>query len=301
MSRSPSSWQRVSKRRKCPVCGRPDWCLYAGRDDSPDAVICARTESRKRCGESGWLHQLRRDGPAWSPRVRRIEVSAAKIGGEQIIDFANLAAEYQQAIQLEALERLAVALGLTANSLKRLGIGWSKQNGAWTFPMYDAGGNVLGIRLRLAGGRNLSVRGGHEGLFIPEGLPHGDRLLVTEGPTDCGAMLDLDFSAVGRPSCIGGVRLLVELVRRHRPAEVVIVADGDTPGQRGAENLAMVMATYVSAVRIITPPSGIKDARAWKQSGATAADVQSGIDAVPVQNLTVHRRQNTGATQHVRQ
>ena len=35
-----STWQRVSKRRPCPVCERPDWCMYAGPDDSPTAVIC---------------------------------------------------------------------------------------------------------------------------------------------------------------------------------------------------------------------------------------------------------------------
>ncbi len=42
---------------------------------------------------------------------------------------------------------------------------------------------------------------------------------------------------------------------------------------------------YVPEVRIITPPSGIKDARQWVQSGATAADVQLAIDATPIRRL----------------
>ena len=111
--------------------------------------------------------------------------------------------------------------------------------------------------------RKLAVRGGHEGLFSPEGLADGGRLLVTEGPTDCGAPLDLGFHAVGRPSCTGGVKLLVELVGQQRPAEAIIVGDGDGPGQRGAETLAVVLVAYAAAVRVLhlrpaskTPDSG---------------------------------------------
>ena len=34
-------------------------------------------------------------------------------------------------------------------------------------------------------------------------------------------------------------------------------------------------------------PAGIKDAREWKRSGATAADVLAAIDAAPVRKLRV--------------
>jgi len=46
-------WQRVSPRRPCPICGRASWCMVAGPDDSPTAVICPRTPSDKRAGEAG--------------------------------------------------------------------------------------------------------------------------------------------------------------------------------------------------------------------------------------------------------
>jgi hypothetical protein len=81
--------------------------------------------------------------------------------------------------------------------------------------------------------------------------------------------------------------LLVELVKQRRPAEVCIVADSDAPGQRGAGNLAAVLLAYSPAVRTIAPPAGIKDARQWKQRGATAADVAAAIDAAPVQRLAI--------------
>jgi len=65
-------WQRVSKVRPCPVCNKPDWCLYAGPADAPEAAICARVESPRRCGQAAWLHRLRDSATAWPPWERRI-------------------------------------------------------------------------------------------------------------------------------------------------------------------------------------------------------------------------------------
>jgi hypothetical protein len=285
MSKS-STWQRVSKGRPCPVCGKPDWCMYVGAEDSPTAAICARIESPKCCGEAGWLHVLRDGGPTWSPRIRRIEVSAARIGAATL-DFAKLAADFRAAVRPEALDKLAQSLAVSVESLRRLGIGWSVRHRCWSFPMSNAAGNVLGIRLRRPDGRKLSVRGGKEGLLIPDGLDAHDLLLTAEGPTDTAALLDLGFNVVGRPSCMGGVKLLVELARKLKPSGVVIVADGDAPGQRGAESLAVTLMAYCPAVRVITPPSGIKDAREWTRRGAAAGDVQAVIAAAPVRKLVV--------------
>ena len=294
MSKS-STWQRVSKRRPCPVCGKPDWCMSTGPEDSPTAVICARVESPKRCREAGWLHVLRGDGPAWAPWKRSIHVAVRMMsepsGGKP--DVAKLADDFRQAAKPEALGRLALTLGVSVESLRRLRVGWSGKNRAWSFPMSNAAGQVLGIRLRLPNGKKLSVRGGREGLFIPEGIGAGDRLLIAEGPSDTTALLDLRFPAVGRPSCMGGVKLLVELVRKLKPSAVVIVADGDAPGRRGAESLAAALVAYCSEVRTITPPAGVKDAREWKRSGATAAEVEAAIGAAAVRKLRVSVRRKS--------
>ena len=287
-----STWQRVSKRRPCPVCGKPDWCMYVGPQDSPTAAMCARTESFKRCGEGGWLHVLRDDGPMWTPWRRSIRVAVRMMNepANGKADFAKLAGDFQAAVRPEALDKLAVSLGVSVESLRRLGIGWSGKNRAWAFPMSNAAGNMLGIRLRLPNGKKLSVRGGREGLFLPDGIDANGLLLVCEGPTDTAALLDLGVNAVGRPSCRGGVKLLVELVRKLKPSGVVIVADGDVPGQRGATNLATVLLAYSASVRTITPPAPFKDARAWRQGGATAADVQRAINTAPVRTLRVSTR-----------
>ena len=290
-------WRRVTRRRPCPVCGKPDWCLYTGDDDAPTAAICQRIESPKQCGAGGWLHKLR-DDDAWRPSRRMVHVPVDMTTGG--IDFGRLAARYAAAVRSEALAALAAELGLTAGSLTRLGIGWAPEHRAWSFPMTNAAGRAVGIRLRLPNGRKLAVRGGKEGLFVPGGLSEElrttGRLLVCEGPTDTAAMLDLGFPAVGRPSCTGGVRLLVDLVRRLGLGELVVIADADPPGQRGAATLAAALVLY-APVKIITPPARIKDARAWKRAGATAADLLAAIAAAPVGRLRITSRR-TGSSRN---
>jgi 5S rRNA maturation endonuclease (ribonuclease M5) len=206
------------------------------------------------------------------------------------LDFGELAGRAVAAVKPEDLDRLAVAFGVSSTSLRRLRIGWLPDRRGWGFPMRSAAGAVVGVRLRFPNGKKLSVRGGREGLFLPEDLRPGGRLLITEGPTDCAALLDLGFSAVGRPSCRGGVKHLIDLTRRLAPEDVVIVADGDAPGRKGADDLARRLAAYVPTLRIVTPPPGIKDARAWKRAGATAADVLAAIEAAAPRRLEVRSK-----------
>jgi hypothetical protein len=281
------NWKRVTRDRRCPVCGRPDWCLYAGPEGDPTAAICARTESAKRCGEAGWLHRLR-DDPSWQP-ARRMVRTVALPRPVPLHDLANLAASYRTAVRADRLHALAQSLGLSVEALAALNIGWSATHRAWSFPMLSPTGCVLGIRLRRPGGFKFAVKGGGEGLFVPEGATEEKSLLlVCEGPTDTAALLDMGFRrVVGRPSCTSGVQLLAELVRRRQPPEVVIVSGDDEPGRLGAGHLASVLVAYAPTVRVIAPPEGIKDARDWRKAGGTRADVEKAIGAAPVRRLAV--------------
>ena len=294
MSYSPTQWHRVSRRRHCPICDKPDWCMFAGDPDNPTVALCQRIESQKRCGDAGWLHRLR-DDDQWRPNRRRtVSVPVAEpldvAPAPTLRHIAQLAQEFCQAVDAAALERLADGLGLSVESLKRLRVGWSAEHGAWTFPMTNTAGDVCGIRLRLQDGRKLSVRGGHEGLFIPSGLDTGQKVLIAEGPTDTAALLDFGFAAIGRPSCTGGLKLLVEFCKTQKPTEVAIVSDGDGPGWLGAESLAVVLMAHCQAIRVIAPPDGIDDAREWKRAGATRQEVEKVIQAAPVRRLSIHTR-----------
>jgi DNA primase len=157
--------------------------------------------------------------------------------------------------------------------------------------MKDAAGAILGVRLRRSNGSKFAVTGGREGLFLPSMDTADRRLFVCEGPKDVAAMLDMGFfNIVGRPSCTGGINLLVDLARRRRPKEVAVMSDEDEPGRRGADNLASVLVAYVPVVRVILPPDGIKDVRQWLQAGGDRLAVETAIVAAPARRLVIETR-----------
>ena len=280
-----SSWRRVRRGQPCPVCRHPDWCAVSA---DGAVALCQRVESARRVGEAGWLHRLTDSRPRATPRSYTVPY-----GTDPVPELRPLAEQFRAALDPGRLHQLAASLGLSEQSLQRLGVGWAADHGAWTFPMAHADGHVVGIRLRFPNGRKLAIKGSKEGLFLPDppGVCSTPRLLVCEGPTDTAALLDLGLEGVaGRPSCTGGIKQLVEVVRRRRAREVVIVADADEPGQRGAHYLATVLTVYSPAVRVIQPPPGVKDARDWLRAGGTAADVERAIAAAPVRRLAVRTR-----------
>jgi 5S rRNA maturation endonuclease (ribonuclease M5) len=275
--------------------------MYAGTPNSPDAAICARIESDKCVGTkgAGWLHRLRDDNQwqSWGRYERRLKIDAP----DPVIDFGIATEECEAALGPLGRKRLADELGVSDQSLHRLRVGWSHKYRSYTFPMTDAAGRVRGIRLRGMIGHKWAVTGSRDGLFIPRNvlvsLPFdggGGMLLVCEGATDCAALTDLGFAAVGRPSCNGGTSQILSLIQKganNRPREVVIVADDDAPGLRGAQTLAAAVVAYVKSVRTITPPKGVKDARKWKQRGASRKDVLAVIEDAPA--LKLHYRVRT--------
>lgn len=255
---------RVNKELRCPVCGKHDWCLV--RADG-SAAICARIEdgSTKRCGEAGWLHVLSTEDRRQKSVVRSKKnnhPSPSQGRSQQTIDFAKLTEQYQRRCSERQVRFLSQSLGVTAESLKRLGIGWDGE--AFCFPMSDARMNIIGIRRRLGNGRKICVTGSRNGLFIPSGIENASRLVVCEGPTDCAAALDLGWAAIGRPNCDSKIAMTAAYIRKRN---VIIVADRDTAGMRGARKLYEALDKAGSAVRIVMPPAGCKDLREWKQRG----------------------------------
>jgi hypothetical protein len=203
--------------------------------------------------------------------------------------FDELARRYRTAVPPSLLGEFAAGLGVSADSLDRLGIGWTGR--AWAFPMINPrhSDRVCGIRLRAPRGAKFSVKGGKEGVFVPVGLAGTGPLLLLEGPTDTAAALDLGFDAVGRPSCSGGARLIIAVIKKIKPTSVVVVADADGPGQRGAAALARAVLVHHRDVRIVTPP--VKDLREWLCRGATPQVVLDAIAGVlPLQLKVTSRR-----------
>jgi len=254
-------------------------------------VICARVESPKRCGEAGWLHKLRDDWrnsppPRLDPKPERPEPKR---------DFAAFAELCTTQLHRDALGAFAGKMGLSVGSLVRLGLGWSLEHKAFTFPMRrGSDGKVVGIRLRLRSGRKLAVKGGREGLFVPSDTPRTGELYLPEGPTDTAALLDIGCEAVGRPSCNGGIQHILSFIARSKYAGICVVADADAPGQQWAKVLAEKLLPYAPRVWIVTPPDGHKDVRDWVRGGATKRN----IDGAAVPQETRNTLLSTNALYH---
>jgi hypothetical protein len=255
-------------------------------------VICTRTE----LGAT----KPTRDGCAWVhyPKAGTIKpVDVSTLPQRQYLDtetLTNIWAEALGHLLNDDLRKLATHLGLTSAALKAMDIGWMPSIRrephvwpGWVFPMRDAAGTIIGLKVRdKTTGEKKTVGGSREGLFLQSGLWEvsdlkGETLLITEGPTDCAAALDLNFRFVAaRPSAHAGVQHLIDLVRKLRRPPVVIVSDRDKDprrGQAGAKQLGHVLAAYASSVKVILPPEEVKDLREWLKQGATKIDLNLAI------------------------
>jgi len=165
-----------------------------------------------------------------------------------------------------SLRRLADAWGVSGASLEALGVGFSGHG--YTFPMRDAGGRVIGFRLRTweeAEGTvgKYSLPGSRNGLFIPEGVTFGNVQLLCEGESDTAAALTLKFAAVGRPGAQEAIDLAVHFVSQRLNACPCVMGDNDEAGRKGTVRLAEALREAGVPCRILFPPEGVKDLREW--------------------------------------
>ena len=265
--------RRVSKQNPCPVCGKPDWCLIA---EDGSAAICQRiTEgSVKKCGDAGYLHVLIDQPKSQHHRSHR-KFTIGQDDNKPNRDFTALQQLYSHQIKDEQLNNLSRQLGVSTQSLKWLRIGWDGK--AYTFPMSNDVGAVIGIQRRFPNGRKVSVNGSKTGLFIPSDLPAESTLLICEGSTDTATALDLGYAAFGRPSCNSKVEMTANFARGRA---VIIVSDNDSVGRIGSKRLARVLSLSCPSVKIIYPPKGIKDLRQWLKAGLSKEILQELIHKI---------------------
>lgn len=169
------------------------------------------------------------------------------------------------------LDGLGMSLGVDTDCLKAIGCAWSTQN-AWAFPMKDASGKMIGIRLRNDKGEKWAVRGSKSGLFLPSDysfVPDGICYLV-EGPTDLAAAMTIGLRAIGRAACLGQEQFILQWLIKNRVARLVIVTDNDEPGLRGAEKLQSML-SILSCVWV--PPC--KDLREFVNLGGNYKTMQA--------------------------
>lgn len=257
-----TKWNRVNKKRKCAICERPDWCTY-----TDDAACCMRVKSEKELRNGGWLHVT-----GTTPRYIRPVRQAIP---DRPIDAESMWQQWFQSTERGALDAFGLMLGVDTDALRTIGTAWASPNKAWAFPMKQANGKVIGIRLRDDAGNKWAVKGSKAGLFIPEEYPveFDGTLWLTEGPTDLAAALTIGLFAVGRPACLGQEEMILAYLDRIKTRRLVIVTDNDEPGIRGAEKLQSRL-PILSCIWI--PP--VKDMREYVNRGGSKRMIEGNVN-----------------------
>jgi len=235
-------WHRVTKDEPCPVCDREKYCM---RNTNWSAVLCTKVENDHPVGESNaWLHVLDPEANAGYSK------------------FEELFAVYQSNMLGGLPNALAESLGVTVESVEKIGAGFWPGEQAWIGPERDDKGRVVGLLMRFQkNGKKIMVKGSERGLIYEHPLPKTDKpIIIVEGWSDTLAAYDMGYVGVGRPSAEGGAKLLRSLLKGR---DVIIVGENDDAGRKGMEKIAAVLKASCPSIRKVLPPAKFKDLRAW--------------------------------------
>ena len=198
---------------------------------------------------------------------------------------AEKSERYRRALQgsRDALAELALRLGVSVHVLERLGVGWKAENvrpinggswiddgPAWTFPVMNGLGEVIGIQRRYLDEtiEDRLVRGSKPGLYVPSGWQEfRGPILITESVANVAYLIQSGCCAIGRPSVTGGVEHLARLLKAVDRQVIVVgeddrAADGRWPGKERAKTVAQALATRLGRkVKMWLPPEGCKSVR----------------------------------------
>ncbi len=260
-------WMQASNAFPCPICGRKHYCTM-----KPDqGIVKCTTVSdgafsfKKDNAGVGFFHKHKFDGIVPDPPKKEIKASQ---------DWASAMKEAVTAPRRH-FRTLARFFGCSPNHLREWEVGFltnrqlealdtrCNEYGCWTFPMRDAQGKVIGLRLRTPNGFKYAVRGSQNGLFYKTGLTPGRPLLVVDGASDALAGFVQNLHLVGRPSSTTGNDHLLPLIQRLQPIYVTQLLDddeGDTR-QHAYDTARDVLDSYPYG-SIIYPEKG-KDLREW--------------------------------------
>lgn len=243
-----NKWLRVNRQNRCPICDHFDWCVY-----SPELklAICMRiTSERPAKSESGgYLHPL--NGEHRPKYVKREETPKVEI------DATKLMAEFAQDTVASHLESFSESLGVSSAAIRSIGCQRAKRYSSWAFPMFDAAGEIIGIRLRRDDGTKFAVTGSRQGLFMSDKSPSKTAYIV-EGASDLSALISMGLWGIGRPSCLGCISTITATLSRLNVRRVVIIADNDDPGINGSA--ALVKELDIPSVVFIPPAKDLRQA-----------------------------------------
>jgi hypothetical protein len=277
-------WPYVTKDEPCKACGKPDWCKSNG-----EHFLCKRTSDPPAGYE---VNRREADCTIFKPKRESTPQAARKSKMSNPIrqevetrDWGAEAKQFQDDLPKKELDSLAHELGVSADALRKVGIGaeltppFARSPGGdpavicFTFPEENGLRKVIGIATRQPDGEKKSIKGSKRGLTIPIDLKieDGTVCLIVEGATDVAAAITVGLNVVGRPSNKTGIDHLVQLFADSN-ATIIVLGENDRkndeiwPGREGAEKTAEGLANKLQrSVSWALPPEGIKDFRDWLQ------------------------------------
>jgi hypothetical protein len=234
-----------------------------------------RVQSAHPSNDGGWYHFFEAGKqpvyrPAPKPLPKPLQTAGAMIES------------WKRTTPESRIDALAITLGVSLAALMALDACWSSSNNAWAFPMKDASGETVGIRLRNEKGEKWAVKGSKSGIFIPRITPT-ETVITCEGPTSLAACITLGLWGIGRPSCNSCNDEAKAVLKAHGVRRVIIVADFDkklredgtewSPGIEGAERFGqMLKMPYV----VYVPPT--KDIRDFLKAGGTKRMFENSVN-----------------------
>ncbi len=283
---------------RCPSHEDSSPSLSVSRGDDGRVLVCCHAGCRygevmRSLGLSSrdGFASTRSDG---SPRQRGTRTRYPR-DDRPVIDWAPMQQRFESQATDARVEDLASLLGVGADALRLLRVGYATvadinehlgaplaRADAWTFPMRDAAGRIVGINTRpVDGGKKMTLKGGRLGLFYPDTIGELEGAVwVVEGASDTAAAITAGYPAVGRPSAKAGkaiVRMLADLLRGR---DAIAIGENDKkkngawPGRDGAKAVAIDLgkAWKTEPLRMAMPPADCKDTREWLARQATAGD-----------------------------
>lgn len=159
----------------------------------------------------------------------------------------------------------------------RLSSWQDRQGNRWLqIPYFDTEGRLTGLQNRCLVAAVPGVprfrfpRGSRCGIYnlpVLAFLLPGEPLFVTEGPSDCWAMLSGGHKAIAVPSAtlLGGSRqqTLIDLAARHGPLSLHVCPDADAPGEKLFLQLSALAPRLGCTIVRHTLPPGFKDYGQW--------------------------------------
>lgn len=289
-----ADWHPVSRKHVCPICGKGDNCSVTadGR-----MAYCGRIESGSLKQNAGgqFLHRLADDNPYRghehpSHRPSNPPPRKSDPKPKRSVDWGALMRFVTDRSDIsERRNELAKQLGVSMTSIERIGVGWSDKQNAWMIPERDSSAKIIGISRRYRDGRKRQFPGSSRGLtFAFDWLHDPGPVFPVEGASDVAAMLSRGLCAVGRPSNVGGIELLIDLLRMIDPERrVVVLGENDQrphdtlkravrerhppncpscsicwPGHFGAFSTARKLCEALSRpIDVAFPPTEFKDVR----------------------------------------